>query len=102
MRKTRKSLKLRNTRKHTLISKSIIKSKFKILVDKIKLQKIRKIVSPKIFYNKIKYKSDIYSIGDCILIRDSNEGFLVAKLEKIIKNNGYKKYPFWPTIEVQW
>lgn len=53
-------------------------------------------------YNKIKFKSDIYRIGDAILVRDLNEGFLVAKLTKIIQYGGFKKYPFWPTIEVKW
>ena len=52
--------------------------------------------------SKIKFKSDIYSVGDCLLVRDVNEGFLVAKLIKIIQYNGFKKYPFWPTIKVQW
>lgn len=71
-------------------------------MDNNKIQKIRKIVNADIDYKKIKYKSHIYSIGDSILIRDVNEGFLVAKLVKIIQYNGFKKYPFWPTIQVQW
>lgn len=71
-------------------------------VDDFKFQKIKNIVSPDVIYNKIKFKSDIYTTGDTILVRDLNEGFLVAKLNKIIQFNGFKKYPFWPTIEVQW
>jgi len=73
-----------------------------IIVDNHKIKKIRHIVNSEVHYNKIKYKSHIYSIGDCILIRDINDGFLVAKLIKIIQFNGFKKYPFWPTIQVQW
>jgi hypothetical protein len=72
-----------------------------ILVDQEKLQKIRKIVSPETNYTKIKYKQDIYSIGDNLLIRD-NDGFLIGKLINIIPVNGDKKYSYWPTIEVQW
>jgi hypothetical protein len=71
-------------------------------VDSIKLQKIRKIVSPDITYNKIKYKNDIFSLGDCLLVRDQFEGFLIGKLIKIIPSGGFKKYPYWPTIQIQW
>lgn len=66
------------------------------------MEKIKKIVSPSVNYNKVKYKSDIYSVGDYLLIKDVNDGFLVGKLIKIIKNGGMKKYPYWPTIQVQW
>lgn len=59
-------------------------------------------MSPDIFYNKFKFREDVYKVGDCMLVRDLNEGFLVAKLLKIIQFNGFKKYPFWPTIEIQW
>ena len=71
-------------------------------MNEYKLEKIKKIVSPHIEYTKIKYKSDIYKTGDAILVRDLNDGFLVAKLSRIIQFNGFKKYPFWPTVEVQW
>ena len=71
-------------------------------VNDCKLEKIKKIVSPDVIYNKIKFKSEIYRIGDAVLVRDLNEGFLAAKLTRIIQCNGFKKYPFWPTIEVQW
>lgn len=72
------------------------------LVDSQKLQKIRKIVSPDVKYTKIKYKQDIYSIGDNLLIRDSADGYSIGKLVRIIPANGNFKYNYWPTIEVQW
>jgi hypothetical protein len=59
-------------------------------------------VSPDINYNKIKYKNDIFTLGDCLLIRDVNEGYLVGKMIKIVQSGGLKKYPYWPTIQVQW
>jgi hypothetical protein len=71
-------------------------------VDAVKLERIRKIVSPDITYNKIKYKNDIFSLGDCLMIRDVNEGVLIGKLTKIIPSGGISKYPYWPTIQVQW
>lgn len=59
-------------------------------------------ISEDIIYEKIKFKSNIYKIGDCLMIRDADDGYLVAKLLKIIQTNGLKQYPFWPVIEVQW
>ena len=100
MKKPRKSLKLKKKKDFhnpILQSKNIIN-----LVDNDKITKIRNIVATDITYDKIKYKSNIYSVGDCLLVRDINEGFLVAKLLRIIQYNGFKKYPFWPTIQVQW
>jgi len=73
-----------------------------LLVDKSKFEKIKKIISPKINYTIIKFKSDFYKIGDDLLIKDCKDDLLVAKLTKIIQFNGFKKYPFWPTIEIQW
>ena len=36
------------------------------------------------------------------MIRDVNEGFLIGKLTKVIHTGGFKKYPYWPTVQVQW
>ena len=68
----------------------------------MKLEKIQKIVSLGKDYTMIKFKHNIYSVGDTLLVRDLNEGFLIAKLLRILSYNGNKKYPYWPTIEVQW
>lgn len=67
-----------------------------------KLEKIQKFLNLSKSYQKIKFKQDFYSVGDNLLIRDINENFLVAKLIKIISHGGNKKYPYWPTIEVEW
>jgi hypothetical protein len=67
-----------------------------------KLQKIRRFVSPYLNYTKLKYKDEIYSLDDILMIRDVNEGFLVAKLVKILGTGGNKKYSHWPTVQVQW
>jgi hypothetical protein len=71
-------------------------------VNEEKIEKIKTIVLPNVNYNKIKYKNDIYTVGDTLMIRDVNDGFLIGKLIKIIQSNGIKKYPHWPTIQVQW
>jgi hypothetical protein len=68
----------------------------------VKIEKIRKIVSPDANYNRIKFRSEIYSLGDCVMIRDVQEGFLIGKLIKIVNQGGNKKYPYWPTVQVQW
>ena len=66
------------------------------------MQKIRKIVHPDTKYTKIKYKQDIYSLGDNLLVREGTDSFLIGKLISIIPSNGNKQYSYWPTIEVQW
>jgi hypothetical protein len=68
----------------------------------LKLSKIKKYININETYTKIKFKQDYFSIGDNLMVRDFNENFLVAKLSKIIPVNGNKKYPYWPTIEVEW
>jgi hypothetical protein len=68
----------------------------------LKLCKIKKYININETYSKIKFKQDYFSIGDNLMVRDFNENFLVAKLSKIIPVNGNKKYPYWPTIEVEW
>ncbi len=75
---------------------------FKLSVSSDKLVKIRKIVSPDLIYNKIKFRNEIYSIGDHLMIRDEKEGFLIAKLIKINQTGGLDKYSYWPSILVQW
>jgi disulfide oxidoreductase YuzD len=72
------------------------------IVDSQKLQKILKIVSPDLNYTKVKFKNEVYSLGDCLMIRDVNDGFLIGKLVKIIQTGGFKKYPYWPTVQIQW
>jgi hypothetical protein len=73
-----------------------------IYKDKIDL--VSQIVSPSLGYKKIKYKNAVYSVDDCLLIRDPlvNEGYLIAKLLQIIPMDGIEKYPYWPSIQVQW
>ena len=61
-------------------------------------------LSPSDNNEKIKYKNELYSINDCLLIRDPlvKDGYLIAKLLQIIPKNGIEKYPYWPAIQVQW
>ena len=90
MTKARRAIKLRHNKENT-----------KGIEDK--LQRVKKLISPHISYSKIKYRNEVYSIGDCVTIKDEIEGsFLIGKLVKIIQANGFKKCPYWPTVQVQW
>ena len=82
----------------------LIKEKSNKDVLKDKIDKVSKIISSSVNYKKIKYKNEIYSINDCLLIRDPlvKDGYLIAKLLQIIPKNGIEKYPYWPGIQVQW
>ena len=53
-------------------------------------------------YTQFKFNSVIYSIGDCMKIKDVSNTFSIGKLIRIIPTKGIKSIPFWPSIEVQW
>ena len=95
---SRKNLK-KKTKPENGVSISLEEYKNKI---SLKLEKIQKFINLGKTYTKIKFNQDYYSIGDNLMLRDINENFIVAKLKRIISYNGNKKYPFWPTIEVEW
>jgi hypothetical protein len=77
------------------INKEIYKEKFDV---------VSQIVNPSVIYKKIKYRNEIYCVNDCLLIRDPlvKDGYLIARLLQIIPMNGIEKYPYWPSIQVQW
>lgn len=68
---------------------------------KLRMEKTLKYISPHLHYKKIKYKKNIYSIGDNIIIKNNNNDFYVAKITKIIPLNGIKKFSYWPSIEIE-
>ena len=92
------------------------RTKLKYVKDRVKRSNINKelykekidivsqIVNPEIIYKKIKYKNEIYNVDDCLLIKDPlvSEGYLIARLLQIIPMDGIEKYPYWPSIQVQW
>lgn len=53
-------------------------------------------------YTQFKFNSTVYSIGDCMKIKDESNSFSIGKLIKIIPTKGIKTLPFWPSILVQW
>lgn len=67
---------------------------------------IYKMLHPKVPYQKFKYNNNTYQIGDDLLIKldyNSNEiSHSIAKLVRIIPQNGIPNNPTWPSIEVEW
>lgn len=45
--------------------------------------------------------NDIFEIGDFIMLQSLDSTYYVGKLHKIITDNGMKKAPYWPCIEIQ-
>jgi hypothetical protein len=43
-----------------------------------------------------------YSIGEIVLVKDASSDFMIGKITKIVPQNGIKKYPYWPSIQVEW
>jgi hypothetical protein len=71
---------------------------------KDKFEKVAQVINPITNYTKIKYKNEVYSVNDCLLIKDPlvKDGYLIARLLQILPTNGIEKYPYWPSIQVQW
>ena len=65
-----------------------------------KLEKILNFISPDTKYMKFKYKTNLYSVGDNIIIK-SNDDYQVARIQRIIPINGILKFRYWPSIEVE-
>jgi hypothetical protein len=53
-------------------------------------------------YKRLKFQGELYEVGDTVLIRESETTHMVARIEKIIKENGDPKHPKWPMIQVAW
>ena len=66
------------------------------------MRKVLKAIDSKKEYSTCKLKNTFYSIDDNVLIRDVTSDILIGKIIKIHPMNGIKKYPYWPTIEVEW
>lgn len=52
--------------------------------------------------SQLKFKGQIYNVGDCLMLRESNVKILVCKLLEIIPSGGIPNYEEWPSIRVQW
>lgn len=59
-------------------------------------------ISKKKTYTKFKYHSEIYQIGESLMVQDENFRYAMCKLLQIIPANGIKRHPYWPTIKIQW
>ena len=65
------------------------------------LEKMKKYIDSNWSYDSIKFRDNIFKLGDVLLIQASEEN-LIGELIKIIPSNGIKEYPFWPTVQVKW
>jgi len=100
MTKARKKLKLKLNKNKNIETNSI--NLITILDSNHKLARVKSLITDGIDYNKVKYRDNIYKVGDVLIIREPTEGYLIGRLVKIHTTNGSKKYVYWPTIEVEW
>lgn len=82
--------------------KYIIYNYLLLLENVKKLEKIKSVLNTKLNYTKFKINGEVFSVGDDVQICDSGNDFLIAKIIKIKPTHGISKYPYWPTIQVQW
>jgi hypothetical protein len=52
-------------------------------------------------YKKLRYKSQIYEVGNPILIKHEDDTNTVGKLKKIIAQGGLSENQEWPSVDVQ-
>jgi hypothetical protein len=52
-------------------------------------------------YKKLRYKSQIYEVGNPILIKHEDDTNTVGKLKKIIAKGGLSENLEWPSVDVQ-
>lgn len=92
---------IKNNELQSLKSFLINESTDSSVCDDDKLNKIYHLLYPSFSYSAVKYNSNIYNIGDKLII-NGNKDNLIGELVRIIPNNGIKTNPCWPSIEVQW
>jgi len=75
-----------------------------VLIDKDKYNGDKSEVkqSKEICCKRLKFQDEVYELHDNVLIRETETTNMVARIEKIIRENGDLKHPKWPMIEVTW
>ena len=64
----------------------------KILADPKRKNECRRLI----------FRGVVYSIGDTVLIRESEKTNMIGRIERIIGENGDPSHPQWPMIELTW
>lgn len=65
-------------------------------------KKFRRLRFNKTKYSKLKYNSEIYKVGDCIIIQEKGNKHSVGKLLEILPFYKVRKNLYWPKIKIQW
>eukprot|EP01022_Parablepharisma_sp_SALTPOND_P011783 TRINITY_DN1501_c0_g1_i1.p2 TRINITY_DN1501_c0_g1~~TRINITY_DN1501_c0_g1_i1.p2 ORF type:complete len:288 (-),score=-17.43 TRINITY_DN1501_c0_g1_i1:121-984(-) len=53
-------------------------------------------------YRRLMLRGEVYCLGDTVLIRETETTNMIARIERIISENGDPTHPKWPMIEVTW
>jgi hypothetical protein len=67
----------------------------------LKIDIISQLILPHHVYKTVKFNNCMHSIGDCLILSDRKGGIIIGKLLAILPVNGFSKYPYWPSIEIQ-
>ena len=51
---------------------------------------------------QLKYKGRVYSVGDCLMLRENQAKILICKLLEILPQGGITNFEEWPSMKVQW
>lgn len=53
-------------------------------------------------FSKFKYKNEVYSVGEKVLISDEGSDCSIAKIVKIVPTKGINSNNYWPSIVIEW
>ncbi len=51
---------------------------------------------------RLLFRGEVYSVNDIVLIRETEKTNMIARIERILRENGDPVHPTWPMIEVTW
>ena len=55
-----------------------------------------------IYYTKLKFKDNIYAIGDNIMLKENETSNMIGQIIKIIEQGDDIELPHVPTIQIKW
>lgn len=53
-------------------------------------------------FSKFKYRNEVYSVGEKVLISNGGSDYSIAKIIKILPLKGINRNSYWPSIQIEW
>lgn len=66
-----------------------------------KLTKMKELIGHTKF-SKFKYRNEVYSIGEKIMVSNGGSDYSVAQIIKVLPLKGISRSSYWPSIQIEW